>query len=246
MQIFRGGGVDILRVAIIDDDKACRDLMVSYIRRYEEENREKIDVLLFENGLDFISDYKSDCDVAFLDVEMPLTDGLTAAKKIREFDNTLAIVFVTNFAQYAINGYEVSAVDYVMKPISYFAFCAKLKKAIGFSRRSREREVLIRHGYSVVRLPISKIYYISADKNYVIYHTSEGEFRERSPMTGVRERFAGLGFAACTSGCLVNLAHVQKVSAHEVYVKDEALPISRPQKKKFMDTYIDFLSGGAG
>lgn len=233
-----------MKIAVVDDDKSCRDLLCAHIKKYAEENGEQIDVLVFSSGVDFASDYKADCDVVFLDVEMPHMDGLATAKKIREFDGEVSIVFVTNYSQYAINGYEVNAVDYVMKPLSYFVFCSKLKKALNLSRRKTEKKIVISRAYGVVRLSSNKIHYLISDKNYVVYHTDDGEYKERGTMTKMKEKFEGLNFANCTAGCLVNLNYVTKVTQHEVYIKDAVLPLSRPQKKEFMKKYIDFLSRG--
>ena len=233
-----------MRVAVVDDEKNCRDLLCAHLRKSSEETGEPIEILVFSNGVDFASDYKANCDVIFLDVEMPLMDGLATAKKIREFDGEVSIIFVTNYSQYAINGYEVNAVDYVMKPLSYFVFCAKFKKALNLSQRKAEKEIVISRENSIVRTSVNKIYYLTSDKNYVVYHTADGEYKERGTMTHTRDKFTGLNFANCTAGCLVNLAYVTKVTQHEVHLKDVVLPLSRPQKKEFTKKYIDYLSKG--
>ncbi len=233
-----------MKIVVVDDDKNWSKVLISYIDKFAEENGEEIEVISFENGLDFVSEYKADCDVAFLDVEMPLYDGLSAAKKIRESDTAVGIIFITNYSQYAINGYEVSAVDYAIKPLSYFAFCTKLKKALAFSRREEGKIIVIKSENTIVKLPVNKIYYIAVDKNYVIYYTEDGEYRERNTMKNVRQNLTGMNFANCNSGCLVNLRYVRKVKSGEAHVKDYVFPVSRPQKKEFMNKYIDYLSGG--
>lgn len=144
-----------MKIAIIDDDAQCRQQMAEYVHTYAQNTKQVIKVVSYSLGINFISEYEADCDVIFLDVEMPHMDGITTAKKIREVDKHVSIIFLTNFSQYAINGYEVNALDYVMKPITYFVFELKLKKALQFARRSVENDVVIITRQEVVRLPNS-------------------------------------------------------------------------------------------
>lgn len=233
-----------MKIAIVDDEKTCRDQLAGYINDYVAETGEQIEILLFSSGLDFASDYKSDCDVIFLDIEMPHMDGISVAKEIRKVDEQASIIFVTNYSRFAINGYEVNALDYVIKPLTYFVFREKLKKALRFSRRNSERTITVTNEDRVIKIPVNKIFYITSEKNYVNYHTEDGEYKERGTIIQTKKKFDGLNFVNCTAGCIVNLMHVKKVVKNDVYVHDGVLPLSRPQHKEFMSKYIEYLSRG--
>ena len=119
-------------------------ILQDYILRYSEEKQEPLAVECFENGLNFISDYKASCDIALMDIEMPHMNGLDTARKLREFDSQIPLIFITNMAQYAINGYEVQALDFMVKPIEYFNFSLKLDKAIRISHCASQAKGLFR------------------------------------------------------------------------------------------------------
>ena len=94
----------MITIAIVEDDKKSAKILQDYILRYSEEKQEPLAVECFENGLNFISDYKASCDIALMDIEMPHMNGLDTARKLREFDSQIPLIFITNMAQYAING----------------------------------------------------------------------------------------------------------------------------------------------
>lgn len=119
----------MIKIAIAEDEKKEAEKLESYIRRYGAEHGENYNVSVFTNGIDFVSSAEP-FHIVFLDIDMPLMGGLDAAKKLREADKSACIIFVTNLAQYAVKGYEVDAMDFVVKPIDYPSFESKFKKAL--------------------------------------------------------------------------------------------------------------------
>lgn len=233
----------MIRIGLVDDDLNHLELIKSFLDQYEKEKEIRFKIEEFHNGLNFVEDYKGDLDVVFLDIEMPHMDGMTAAKRIREIDSSLGIVFVTNMAQYAIHGYEVNAIDFIVKPVSYYVFTDKLEKAIHFSQKNTEKEYVIQTEDLIVRLNYSQILYVEKDKNYLMFHTDEGQYRTRGTMTALEEKLREEGFSKCISGCLVNLRHVTKMIKDIVWLKDTPLPISRQRKKEFKEDFMRYLGG---
>ena len=234
----------MVRVGLVDDDREHTELLRAYLARYGQEADVQFQAEAFSDGLSFVEDYDGSLDIVFLDIEMPHMDGMTAARIIRERDASLAIVFITNMAQYAVHGYEVDAVDFMVKPVGYFNFARKLERAMGFLHRRAWRAILLADEDGVVRLSASDVWYVEKDRDHLVYHTEQGVFRKRGTMKAEREMFQGLPFEECTSGCLVNLDRVQRIGREHVDLNGVRLPLSRRMKREFTRSYIDYVGGG--
>lgn len=232
-----------MRVAVIDDDQKFLDVQRTYIDRVAREDGFSCDVDTFTTGFSFADQYTAAYDIIFLDIDMPGMNGLETAKLIRGKDPRVCIIFVTNLAQYAIKGYEVNALDFVVKPVEYFTYADKLRKALRFCGGHREKELLLQQDEDTVRLLYSEIGYLEKEKNYLVYHTQMGIFRERGTIAEKEAAFEDNGFAKCNSGCLVNLRNVKRVGRDAVFVGDETLPVSRQQRKPFVDRFMGYLGG---
>ena len=112
----------MIRIAIVEDDPAYREQLKTYVSNYEKEYEEQFRLSVFTDGLEFIEAFHADYDIVFMDIRMKHLDGMETARKIRLQDHNCIIIFITNLAQYALQGYEVEAMSYILKPIQYFAF----------------------------------------------------------------------------------------------------------------------------
>ena len=129
----------MIHIAIVEDDPQVREQLVGYVRRYERQFGRMFDLTTFSDGDEIVSDYRAVYDIILLDIEMQRMDGMTAAEAIRRVDKDVILIFITNMAQFAIRGYAVDALDYVLKPVPYFAFSQQLQKAVD---RLRKRQTV--------------------------------------------------------------------------------------------------------
>ena len=112
----------MIRIAVVEDEKESQEQLVSYISRYEKESEKKFEVTVFSDGMDIVENYDPVWDIIFMDIRMKHLDGMQAAEKIRKYDPAVVLIFITTMAQYAIRGYEVDALDFVLKPVAYAQF----------------------------------------------------------------------------------------------------------------------------
>ena len=213
-----------VRIALVDDDRAFLEKMKGYAGQAAEE--EKVDCIVetFSDSVAFLDGFSAVYDVIFLDIEMPGTDGLETARRIRKVDESVSLIFVTNMAQYAINGYEVNALDFIVKPVEYYTFLDKFRKALRFQSTRREKTALREGEDGIVRVPFSEIYYLEKDKNknYIIYLPLE----KGSSVTPFGYRYVSPVYGGTGSGN-VNTDSDQIVTAsgalHEYFNVNEAM-----------------------
>ncbi|OZG62871.1 DNA-binding response regulator [Bifidobacterium lemurum] len=236
----------VIQVAIVEDETEYARTLEDYLTRYGEEIGERFAVTRFPDGEDIVANYRTAYDIILMDIEMASMDGMTAAERIREIDREVVIMFITNMAQYAIQGYKVDALDYVLKPISYFAFTQRLGRAISRMRRREETYVTITAKNSTSRVPVSSILWIESSGHRLAYHTKEGVFESTtSSMKEVEERLRDEGFFRCNKGYLVNLAHVRGVEDGCAKVGGDLVMVSRAKQRELLDALANYLGAVA-
>ena len=233
----------MIRIGIAEDDQFYIEQIQSYLNQYMKETGETFSVRVFRDGLQLVFDYKPEFDILLLDVQMPKMDGITAAKRIRKVDREVAILFITNMAQYAINGYEVRARSYILKPINYYGFYLELQEAIASLKRRDVKSLLLTTEDGMVKVPVGKVLYVENQKHDLYIHTVDQVIRMRSAMKDMEERLAGCFFARSSVSYLVNLAHVSGISGDMVLIEGEKLPISRQKRKEFIAALTAYIGG---
>lgn len=235
-----------MKLAVVDDEKRATDLLKKYIARFERENAVAIQTVAFHNPNDFLNSYSRDYDLVLLDIEMPGLNGIETAKELRRVDSRVVLMFITNMAQYAINGYEVEAVDFVVKPVAYQDFAMKIKKAMRYIERNQDRRIALNTQEGVVHLHVSDIYYIEVVRHYLEYHTVSGNYTVRGVMKETEESLAEYHFVRSNHCYLVNLKYVEAVSGSTVRVAGAPLQISRNKKSEFMTAFTRYIGGIRG
>ena len=231
----------MISIAIVEDEDSCAKQMEEYLARYAEESGEVFETVRFCDGDEILEKYRAQYDIILMDVQMKFMDGMTAAEEIRKVDPEVVIIFITNMAQYAIRGYAVDALDYVLKPVSYFAFSQRLERAIGRMKRRARRYMTIAIRGGARKLDISRILYVESQGHNLVFVTDGEEHTTTGTIREVEEKLESYGFFRCNKGCLVNLEHVDGVRDGCAIVGGHALAISRGRKNEFLAALTDYV-----
>lgn len=235
--------MEITRIAVIEDDKNASEKLCGYINQYGIENGQEFEISRYFTATLFLDAFRNNFDIIFMDIELPDGNGMDVIRKVREKDENVLVIFVTNMAQFAVNGYEVRAFDFIVKPLSYYNFCIKFSAVLECFRAKREVPVWISNKDGKVRLISSRITYIEVFKHMLIYHTLDGNFQASGSLTKLEERLAEASFASCNRCYLVNLRYVTEVRQLSVVVGGEELQISHLKRSSFMRALNKFLAG---
>ena len=216
-----------VKIAVCDDSAADRGYVVRLARRWAEERGNDIRLVEFTGAENFLfrAEDEGSFDILLLDIEMGAMDGVTLAKKLRKSSQTLQIVFITGYSDYIAEGYEVSALHYLMKPVKEEKLFSVLDRALE-KRRQEERCLNLESAGETVRIPFYEIRYLDVHQNYVTVHGKRdytvkrtlGEFEKE-----LDDRFCRVG-----RSMIVNLKYIQRVTKTDVYLSDgSVLPLPR-------------------
>ena len=225
----------MIKIAIVEDEAMYAKQLEEFLHQYEAENHEAFEITIYSDGDQIVNKYKSQFDIILMDVEMKFMDGMSAAEEIRKMDSEVVIIFITNMAQYAIRGYAVDALDYVLKPVSYFAFSQRLNRAIERMKKREAKVIMVNIKGGMVRINIANIYYIESQGHNIILHTILGEYESVGTMKEYEEKLQKLNFCRGNKGYLINLQHVDGIQDGCAMIRGEQLLLSRSRKKVFME-----------
>ena len=233
-------------VAVLENMPQDCDRLIGFIEMYAQQNGIKTETTVFCDGPDLLNSYDDNFDVLLLEIELPTLDGMTVAEQVREKDPLVPIIFTTNLAQYAIKGYDVDALGFLVKPVDYAPFANFFARAIAKCRRN-ENVVVLGGPNSFRKVHVNDIIYIAKDKNYIVYQLIGREsFRVRGAMKNVFLRFENTPIKQCSSGCMVNLRYVTGLERNNVHLGEIVFPISMPFRKPFAQDLMDYIKESAG
>ena len=235
----------MLRIAIVEDQDQYAHQLEDYLKRFSADRGEEISVVRFTDGEDIAIGYKAEFDLILLDVQMQFMDGVTTARYIRDKDQDVMIIFISNAALYAVQGYEVEAQDYLIKPVSYFAFAQRLERAISRMVRRERTHLLVPVDGGVQKLATRDIRYVESQGHTLLYYTRGGVLESSGTMREAEQSLAPHHFYRCNKGYLVNLAHVDGMRDGFALVGEAQIPVSRSRKAGFLEALNHYVGGDA-
>lgn len=234
----------MLKIAVVDDEEIYIQQVKEYLGRYGRERQKLMEITTFYDGCELLKNFVPRFDIILLDIEMEQTNGMDTAREIRKTDQKVILVFITNISQYAIHGYEVGALDYVIKPLDYYNFCFRMDRAVSRVKRYQTEvvEMVLPNGTRYICA--NQIHYVEIQNRMLHYYTEEGEFTVKGTLQKVEEQLKDSHFVRCNHWYLVNLEYVKEIRRNIVVVAEKELEISRRNKNTFLSALTDYVGMG--
>ena len=235
-----------MTIAVCEDYREEALWLCEMIQKWAVKNGVGVDVVSFDNASAFLFAMEEDVyDALFLDIKMPGEDGITLAKRLRSSDNRIPIVFVTGEKDYIMEGYEVEAVNYLLKPVEEVKLFASLNRI--YDRTKKQEPYIILHTEdAVVKLLQKDIYKVEVYAHNVVYTTAKGQYELTASLKEVQKELQDRYFVSCYRGVLVNLQYVDSIKKSSLILADGKtgfrmeIPVSRRLYNKVNEAFIQY------
>ena len=229
-----------MKIAICDDEKSEQKLLCKYVTEWASGRGDTAEIRCFDSAESFLFSWEDEKDyqVLILDIEMGDMNGMELARKIRETDAEIPILFVTGYGEYMQSGYDVSALHYLLKPVNKGKFFSVLDR---LPREQKEADkIFFQTEEGNVSLPLQEIWYVEAEGHRCMLHTQNTILALRESISSVERRMADYpSVIKCHRSYLVNLQHVSVVLKEELVLDDrKKVPLSRNLRKAANDAFV--------
>ena len=226
----------MLRFGICDDSADARCALRGTLEQIMETQGLECQIFEFSSGegiLKWMEKHAGELELVFLDMEMGTLSGMETARKLRDMDSGLQLVFVTGYDQYVFEGYSVGALGYLMKPASYEKLSDIMDRAVITFLREEDKTLLCRSRDTLYRIPKRNILYFSSDRRQVSCVTTGKTYTFYGKLDDVTDNI-GRGFIRIHQRYLVRAEAVDRLDGNEVFIGDTPLPVSRAYRTSVM------------
>lgn len=237
------GKEEMVSIAIVEDEKSQVQVIKKLLAKFFSEKHLDCVIDVYSNGVEFLEHFDEKYDIVMMDIEMPVLDGMETARKIRKINSSVIIIFVTNMAQFAINGYEVDAMGFLLKPVSYFGLSMILQKALNSLSKRNSVDILVRSRQGLTVIPSSALFYVEVQKHDLFYYTESGSVSCRGTLKDIEEKLRKVNFVRCNNCYLVNMKFIVSIDMNTVCLPKKELQISRSKKKEFLEAVMKYFGG---
>lgn len=236
-----------MKVAICDDDPVQARFLCSVVRNWAGRDNRPITIEAFGSASEFLFEWREDksFDVLFLDIQMPGLNGMDLARTIREKDDVIQIIFVTGYSEYMPEGYEVSALHYLVKPVKEDQLVTCLDKALK-RVKTETRALLIAHNGENIRIHQEDIVYIEAYAHSVVISTLDQRYETKTGIGEFPKRLDSTLFCNPHRSYIVGIRHIRKIERSCITLDNNVqIPVSRRRYSELNQAFIKFHKGGS-
>ncbi len=233
------------RAIIVEDDQGAADALRAHLSRFGNEAQVEFSVEVLSSALELL-ETRHPCDIYFLDIGLPGVNGMEAAQIIRQTDEVTPIVFVTDLAQYAVRGYSVDALDFMVKPVGYQDFALRMRRALRVMARNDGARVTLPTATGLRVVALRDVVFVEIIKHDLHWHVAgvAEPLRMRGSLKALEEELPQDRFCRIAAGYIVNMGHIKAASGSEVVMSDGTrLAVSRSRKAEALAAFSRFAGG---
>ncbi|MFA9397594.1 MAG: LytR/AlgR family response regulator transcription factor [Clostridiaceae bacterium] len=227
-----------MNIAICDDLKVERDALREYIKKYIS----YAEVFEYENGNELLNQHKRNrYDLIFLDIVMPVINGMEVAEGIREYDKKTPIVFLTTSEEFAVRSYRVSAFDYLLKPINKKEMQNCLMRFI--DSKIDIRSIIVKVMGVDIKICISNILYLESNLHKITFHlVGKRKIEVTAKLSDYDRLIENFNFCRCHKSYIVNIKHISSIFGDEYTMTNgDKIKISRQYFSNAKKAYFDYV-----
>jgi len=233
-----------MKIAIVEDEKNDSDILSKCLNQYSSSHIYPLGFTVFRDAKSFLFAIADNYDLVFMDIELPDGNGMELATEVRKKDANIIIIFITNMAQYAIKGYSVNAMDFLVKPVNYSSFVTMFDRAVCLYETTSQKEILIKTKDGVIKTNIKDIFFIDVISHRITFHLESSILESWGNLASLEEQLSSNGFQRGNNSYLINLSKVIDIKNNSVALSNgEVIPLSRSRKKQFAIAFSNYIQG---
>lgn len=221
----------MINIGICDDEIHYRSNIRDMLKEILSSNPIDYNIYEFSSGEELLNNYPKNLDILIMDIQMKMINGMDTARKIREFDQDLEIIFMTSFAEFMQEGYEVKAYRYILKPINEKKISKNILPCIDEIMKKRNNYLTINVKNYIDRIKIDSILYIETERPNILIYTNEKMYTTKISISKVEKILSEYGFFRCHNSYVINLKSVESMNSNTVKVNGKDIPISKYRVK---------------
>lgn len=235
----------MINIAVCDDEKSQLEYLSNIIKKWSDTMNIPCVLSLFESAEEFWFEYgKNRFDIAVLDIQMSGQNGMELAKELRKLNDKISIIFVTGISDYIGEGYNVYAVNYLLKPIDENRLFDALSAASDRNNTSDNKKVVLEIDGETIAIYEDEIEYLEAFSHSTSIYTESGALEVQSGMNAVMAKLSADKFVKCHRSYGVNLKCVKLIKKYEILLDSgKTVPISRRMYNDVNDAFISYYKG---
>lgn len=222
----------IINIGICDDEFQHKETIKDILNKILNSYSIQFNIHEYSSGEELLNNYYNSLDILIIDIQMKLINGMDTARKIREFDDKVEIIFMTSFSEFMQDGYEVKAYRYILKPIEERKILKSILPCINEIIRRRSNYLTINVKNYIDRIRIDSILYIETDRPNILIYTSDNTYSTKMSISKIENILKEYGFFRCHNSYIVNLKLIESINSNTVILKNNHIPVSKYRIKE--------------